>query len=81
MMIIFDDWKSYVHLIFGFFTGFLPLPFKIVSLISFAIYQFVEYVIIKLNILITGGEAHDEVLSDITEFMIGLGLANLFQIF
>ncbi|MEM2288717.1 MAG: hypothetical protein QW503_06490 [Sulfolobales archaeon] len=81
MMIIFDDWKSYIHLALGFFVGFLPLPFKIISLISFAIYQFVEYVIIKLNILITGGEAKEEVVSDITEFMIGLGLANLLKIF
>ncbi|MEM2169878.1 MAG: hypothetical protein QW186_08795 [Candidatus Bathyarchaeia archaeon] len=81
MMIIFDDWKSYVHLALGFFTGFLPLPFKLINLICFAIYQFIEYIIIRLNVLITGGEAHEEVLSDIVEFMVGLGLANLLKIF
>ena len=61
-IVVFDDWKSYIHVLVGIVTWFFPL-----LLFIYITYEVVEYLYKKRK----GRESFKQFVGDFIEFYIG----------
>ena len=62
---VFDDWRSYIHMLLGFITGLLPIWIQAPILLIFFIYQGIE------------SRSWREVFADLLELYIGYSIAKI----